>query len=178
METYSETKDPNETKDYSFDWNPKLSVGESISGQTVTLIEANGASVASDSHASGISRVWLTGGIHNGKIIFTIRVSTNGGRTLEEGFAVNVVDSVLEAEPDELGRLKAMLSALQDAQLAAASGRPQEVWNGRYGNKMKFSLMSYSEIKAAISDVNREIADVQRQLAGGSRRTPVMVAWQ
>lgn len=78
--------------------------------------------------------------------------------------------SVPAAEPTELDRLKELRAALQAAQLAAVGGSVQEVWNGRYGNKMKYVTMTYNQIKAALEDVNRMIADEERVAAGGSRR--------
>lgn len=37
MELYSETLDPSETKDFAFDWSPKLATSENVTSQAVTL---------------------------------------------------------------------------------------------------------------------------------------------
>jgi hypothetical protein len=77
----------------------------------------------------------------------------------------------------ELDRLNALKTALEDALLIAAGGAPVEVWNGRYGNKVKYQTMSYDQIEAALARVKRDIAAEERVAAGGSRRAPIGVFW-
>lgn len=77
----------------------------------------------------------------------------------------------------ELERLTALKAALQDALLKAVGGTVVEVWNGRYGNKMKTQAMTYAEIQAALVEVDRMIAAEQAVLNGLPRRRPVAVRW-
>ena len=49
-------------------------------------------------------------------------------------------------------------------------GMPTEVWNGRYGNKVKYQAMTYPELRTELANVEREIANEERVAAGGSRR--------
>jgi hypothetical protein len=77
----------------------------------------------------------------------------------------------------ELDRLTALKTALEDALLIAAGGAPVEVWNGRYGNKVKYLTMSYDQIEMALARVKRDIAAEQRVAAGGARRAPIGVFW-
>lgn len=62
------------------------------------------------------------------------------------------------------------LSRLKDALNDAISGSVVEVWNGRYGNKMKYTQMTYEQIEQAIIRCERRIEGEQRLAEGGSRR--------
>jgi hypothetical protein len=88
-----------------------------------------------------------------------------------------VGSSDMPEPPSEIDRLTALKEALEDALLTASSGSPVEVWNGRYGNKVKYQTMSYDQIEAALSRVKRDLAAEQRVAAGGARRAPVGVFW-
>lgn len=79
--------------------------------------------------------------------------------------------------PSEIDRLTALKEALEDALLIAAGGSPVEVWNGRYGNKVKYQTMSYDQIEAALSRVKRDIAAEQSAATGGKRRRAIALAW-
>ena len=179
MELYSETLDPGETKDFAWDWSPKLAAGETVSTQTVAWIDRAGTTSPSDSVASNISRVWLAVGTPGGRAIWTITAQTNQGRTFEAALAVDVVVNAY-AEPGgtELDRLAALKAALQDAALTAVTGSVVEVWNGRYGNKMKYQSMKYAEIQAALVEVDRLISAEQSVAAGGPRRGAVGLLWK
>lgn len=101
---------------------------------------------------------------------------------VETHIILTVLDQVVGSTstvspPTELDRLNTLKEALEDAQLSAIGGATVEVWNGRYGNKMKMIAMSYDQIEAALSRVKRDIAAEGRAAAGGSRRAPVSVAW-
>lgn len=178
MHVFEETKDPSELKKFTIEWAAELSGSETIASQVVTFVEAAGTTSPTESHDSTNSYVWLAGGTHSSQAVFTVKMIKSTGESIERAFAVNIVDTVIGTETTELDRLKALRTALQDAQLAAVGGGVQEVWNGRYGNKMKYVTMTYDQIKAALEDVNRMIADEERVAAGGGRRSPVMVAWQ
>lgn len=179
MQVFEETLDPSETKDFAFTWAPQLGDGETVSTQVVTFIDAAGTTSPSDSLATPVSRVWLTGGTVGQSAIFTIRATTSGGRTLEEAFTVKIVDSVLGVEPaTTLERLQAHREKLLDAKDEAIGGSVVEVWNGRYGNKMKYTAMTYDQIVDALLRVDREIAGEERLAAGGGKRGAVGLVWQ
>lgn len=178
MEIYRETLDPSETKDYAWDWSDALASGESITSQVVTFINAAGTTNPSNSVASNLSRVWLSGGTHGGRVIFTIVATTNHGRDLDVALAVDVVDNAIGPEPQTpLERLQTHREKLLDAKDEAVGGAVVEVWNGRYGNKMKYQAMSYEQICTALERVEREIAGEQAVLAGRGRRAPVSLIW-
>jgi hypothetical protein len=81
------------------------------------------------------------------------------------------------APPTELDRLKAHREALLDAKDEAVGGSTIEVWNGRYGNKMKQQAMTYDQICTALERNRQEIATEERIAGGGSRRGGVAVVW-
>jgi len=179
VELYSETLDPGETKDFAWDWTPKLAAGENVTSHNVAWINRAGTTSSSDSVVANISRVWLSGGTSGKRAIWTITAQTNQARIFEVALAVDIVDIAYTGpEPTELERLTALKAALQAALLKAAGGTVVEVWNGRYGNKMKYQSMKYAEINAALVEVDRLIAGEQRLAAGGSRRGAVELVWK
>lgn len=176
MQTYSETKDPSETKDYSFDWNPQLADGETISSQTVTLVDAAGATSPSDSHASGISRVWLAGGNHGGATIYTVRIVTSGGRTLEEAFSVLIVDSVIGGIPTALDDLRADLVAVNAAIRKIVAGEMvKEVW--RDGRRIVRENPSYDMLMRHKAELERKIEEEGNLADTGKRRRPIRLLY-
>lgn len=178
MELYSEALDPSETKDYAWDWSDKLAVDEQVTAHTITFVDAAGTTSPLDSVAENVSRVWLTGGTAGKRVIWTIVATTNQGRTFEAALAVDIVDTVLGPIPaTTLERLEAHREKLLDAKDEAVTGTPVEVWNGRYGNKMKYQTMTYDQICTALERVEREIGAEQARLAGRPRRAPVSLVW-
>lgn len=178
MEIYRETLDPSETKDYAWDWSSALADGETVASQVVTFINSAGTTNPLNSLASPISKVWLSGGTHGQRVIYSIVVKTNQGRDLDVALAVDVVDNAIGPEPQTaLERLQAHREKLLDAKDEAVGGTVVEVWNGRYGNKMKYQAMSYEQICTALERVEREIAGEQAILAGRGRRAPVSLIW-
>lgn len=182
MFIYDETLDPDEKKDFTQDWVNQMAANETLASVAVSFVDAAGTSQPiAAGIVSPITRVWLTGGNHGQRCIFVVRVTTSDGRTLEDSFAVNVVDtSIIEedATPTELERLRAYKEKLLDARdQAADGGSVAEVWNGRYGTRMKYNAMTYDEIVKALLQVDRDIAALERVDSGGSRRSPIGIVW-
>jgi hypothetical protein len=75
-------KDPNEVLDYQVDWTAKLSQGETIS--TSQFIVDGGVTVQSSSNTSSTTTVWLTGGTEGATANILNRITTSGGRTMDE----------------------------------------------------------------------------------------------
>ena len=78
----------------------------------------------------------------------------------------------------EVDRLTRHLSRLREALDDAICGQVVEVWNGRYGNKMKYNQMTYEQIEQAITRCERRLADEQRVAEGGSRRGAIGLVWE
>ena len=81
-------KDPDATLDYAFDWSSWLATGETISSHTVTV--DTGITKDSDSEASGIVRVWLSGGTDDITYDVACEIVTSAGRTDERTMAIYV----------------------------------------------------------------------------------------
>lgn len=95
------TKDPEAVLDYTFDWKPLthgvagatsdwLATGETISSYTVTV--PTGITKDSDSQASGVVTVWLSGGTAGTTYRVECKIVTNAGRTDERSTWIKVVE--------------------------------------------------------------------------------------
>lgn len=87
-------KDPDEVKDYVFEWNgaspgPALSTGDSVSSFTVA-VESGITLDSSEEFEDDAVRVWLSGGTAGNDYTVTCRVVTAQGRTLEASILVKV----------------------------------------------------------------------------------------
>lgn len=91
-------KDPDEVKDYGLDWAPALG-SDTITSSAWVVASAAGMTVDSDSHTANSATIWLSGGADGETGVFTNRVETAGGRTLEETIAVSVVSSAVQIVP-------------------------------------------------------------------------------
>lgn len=180
MHLYKETKDPSETKDYAFDWGPKLAEGETISAIAVALVDAAGCGNPSNSEASGVTRVLLSSGSHGQRCVYTVRVTTSGGRTLEEAFGVDVVDTVLGAPVEtEVDRLTRQIAEAKAQRHKVAKGEAV-VEVGRDGRRMVRKFASMGELEAYIRALESELAAMQIE-AGETptrRRRAIGLAWR
>ena len=84
-------KDPSDVKEYAFDWTDALADdSDTISSHTIT-VEA-GLTKDSDTEASGVVTVWLSGGAAGECYDVTCQVVTAAGRTLEYTGIVRVAE--------------------------------------------------------------------------------------
>ncbi len=179
MRVFEETLDPGETKDFAFDWSPQLGDGETVSSQTVTMIDAAGTTNPLNSLASSISRVWLAGGTVGLRAIFTIRATTSGGRTPLQALAVDIVDSVLGAAAEtEIERLTREIRELKAQRIKVASGNAViDVW--REGRRIRKHVSTIDELNSLIRLLEGEL--VSAQVAAGvtptTRRRPIALVW-
>lgn len=180
MEVFSEAHDPSETKDFAFDWSPKLGDGETVVSQFVTFIDAAGTTNPSNSLASPISRVWISGGMHGQRAIFTISVTTSGGRTLEVALGVNVIDSVLgPAAESEIDRLTRQIAEAEAQRHNVALGNAVvEIW--RDGRRITKKIATMAELETYIRDLRAELtsAQISAGIAPTRRRRAIGLAWR
>jgi uncharacterized phiE125 gp8 family phage protein len=103
-----EQKRPDAVRDYSHDWSAFLD------GDTIATSEwdATGVTVDSDEEADGVVTVWASGGTDGTTALLTNTITTAGGRTESETFAV-LVRSI--SEPVSLAEAKAHLRILDDS---------------------------------------------------------------
>lgn len=175
MELYSDTLDPSETRDFTWDWSGKLSSGENVTGQTVTFVAAAGTTNPTNTFTSNISRVWLKGGTVGSRAIWTVAVTTNQGRTFEESFAVDVVDTVIGPTAlSEADTLRAELAQVRAGRIALMTGGVvQKVRNGRYATEMWYATASLADYDRMIATLEREIAAAENVAAGGRKRMAI-----
>lgn len=77
------SKDPDEVLDYKLDWTPALAVAETVSTSVFSVVTGHVA-INSQSLASPISTVWLSGGTEGESCTLNCRVTTSGGRTYDQ----------------------------------------------------------------------------------------------
>lgn len=82
-------KDPNEVLDYQHDWTARLD-GDTIQGNPQCILESGDVTIAPPTAAAGnIQTVWLSAGAV-GEVKLTLRVTTAGGRTFDEGVKLKI----------------------------------------------------------------------------------------
>lgn len=84
----TKTKDPDEAKDWQFDFSKLLESGETISSHVIDV--ASGITLGAHTNTSTAVTVWLSGGALAGNYRLACRVVTSLGRTYEDAFTINV----------------------------------------------------------------------------------------
>lgn len=179
MLSFADSLDPNEIKDFTHDWTAELAAGEAIVGASVVIAFVNAAGCTQPnpiSTTSNKTRVWLTGGNPGGRCIFTLTATTNATppRTLEEAFAVNIVETTVEET--EADRLRADIAQLETAQTNLATGkRIDEVW--RDGRRLIYGKVTAAALDALIKEKRRQLAEAEAVAAGRPRRRAIPIGW-
>jgi hypothetical protein len=165
----------------------QLGDGETLEGNPVVVfVDAAGTSNPTNSNSGTISRVWLSGGTHGGRAVFTVAVTTSGGRTLERAFGVDVVDNAIgvdTAEDDYLATLalpalREMRASIWTALSASIAGsRVKEVW--RDGRRIVRDNMGVKELREMLAMIDRTIAEVEDDMgmSRASRRRAIAIQW-
>lgn len=178
MEIYRETLDPSETKDYAWDWSSALADGETVASQVVTFINSGGTTNPLNSLSSPVSKVWLSGGTHGQRVIFSIVATTSAGRTLDAGLAVDVVDNTsVSADPTDAERIASELTAARALRTKIVSGEAiTELW--RDGRRVRKQMPTLSELNSHIMRLESDLAQANAVAAGGSRRRAIGLAYR
>lgn len=178
MQIYPETKDPSEVKDYLYDWSDRLDTGEMISAQTVTMVDAGGATSPSATFSGAISRVFLASGTHGSRVVYLVNVQTTGGKTLEESFGVDIVDVILGGTAETpVTELERMISEAKAQRHAAALGNAVvDVW--RDGRRIRKQVATIEELNAYIRVLEIELAEATRVAEGKPKRRAIGIAWR
>lgn len=177
MEIYAEPKDPSELKDYEFDWSAQLGSGETVVSQVVTFVDAAGTTNPTNTITTPFTRTWLAGGTHGGRAVYTVKVTTSGGRELEVALGVNIVDSVTgETFPTDLENLQADLAAVETAMRKLVAGESvKEVW--RDGRRIVRNSPTYADLKKRKEELERAIEGEQNFVSTGKRRRAIGLMW-
>lgn len=83
-----DAKDPNEVLDYSIDWNPRLITGDAIATATWTI--PAGLTQGASSFANGITSTFISGGAENVTYTVQCRITTTGGRTMDQSVKLKI----------------------------------------------------------------------------------------
>lgn len=182
MHLYKRPKSPGETIDYGYTWSNELSDGETIVSASVVFVDAGGTTNPSPgiSSADAITRVWLAGGTHGQRVVYTVTITTSGGRTLDEAFGVDIVDSVTgPAAETDIAKLTRMISEAVDARHKLATGTDVvDVW--RDGRRMRFQKSKIAELDAYITNLRSDLtaAQVDAGVTPTRRRRAIGLAWR
>ena len=80
-------KDPDEILDYQIDWTDRLA-GDTIASST--WVVPDGLTEASSSNTTATTTVWLTGGTLDDDYEILNRITTTGGRTMDQTVKLRV----------------------------------------------------------------------------------------
>ena len=170
---YIEVLDPNELKDYTYDWTLALGT-DTIVSSVVAMVEANSVTISSNSNGTATTTVWLTGGTPGKICLFTVRVTTVAGRILEQAFRVSIVET--KTVPTESETLAAMLVEAKSARHKLATGATV-VDVMRDGRKIAYSKTTIQELDAYIRQLEREIAIADNVAAGRQNRSAIRIVY-
>lgn len=87
--TWEEPKDPDEVLDYQIDWSGRLDEADTIATSTWTVPDGL-TEGAPDSFDDTTTTVWLTGGTLGTTYDLLNRVTTAGGRTMDQTMKLKV----------------------------------------------------------------------------------------
>ena len=86
-------KDPAEIADYT--WTPDLDAGDTIATFT-TSVTSGTVVIDSSTRTTTTGTVWLSGGADKELAMFSLTVTTAGGRTFREGAVLPIFDRATE----------------------------------------------------------------------------------
>lgn len=181
MFTYEQTLDPNEVRSFAQAWGDELAEGEAISAApTVTFIEEAGTTQpTAATFASQTTLVWLTAGNVGGTAIFTVRVTTSLGRTLERAYAVRILETTFVAPAEtEVERLTREIAEAKAQRAKVGRGDAvEEVW--RDGRRIVRQLPTLDELQMLIQQLEGELyaAQAAAGIETAPRRTAIGVCY-
>ncbi len=181
MFTYTETLDPNEVRSFAQAWGDELAEGEAISAApVVTFIEEAGTTQpTAASFASQTTLVWLTAGNVGATVIFTVRVTTSQGRTLERAYAVRIVETTFVAPAEtKVERLTREIAEAKAQRAKVGRGDSvEEVW--RDGRRIVRQLPTLNELQMLIRQLEGELyaAQAAAGIETAPRRTAIGVCY-
>lgn len=178
MQTFDETLDPNEAKDFYYNAAPAMPSGEAIGAMpVVAFVAANGVSCPVVSYSGKTVRMRLTGGIPGATSTFTLTITGDASppTVLEVGLAVNVVDSIIgpvaETPTEALTRYIAEARARRHDVIMGEA--VISIWKG--GKRMEVKVASLEQLNAYITAMERELHALTATAAGKPRRRAIGV---
>jgi len=85
-------KDPDEVLDYQLDWTGALDDGDTIATSAWTIVTAPDVvlEIDSDTSSSSTTTVWLSGGTLGERYALRNRITTTGGRTMDQTVSIRI----------------------------------------------------------------------------------------
>lgn len=85
----ADTKDPDDTDDFTLDWTNVLASGESISTLTMAVV-SGGVTVSSSSISTVYTTARITGGTSGTDAVVRYRIVTSTSRQLDESLTIHI----------------------------------------------------------------------------------------
>ncbi len=90
--TFERTKDPNEVVDYDFSWADQMADLDNDTIATSNWTVPSGITRDSQSNTTTRTKVWLSGGTTGQTYTLLNRITTAGGRTLDQSIKLKMKD--------------------------------------------------------------------------------------
>lgn len=84
------TKDPDDFLDYTLDWALRLDAGETVQESSFSVVEGEVEIRDFGFEPTGLTTVWLTGGLDGERCIILNRIITSQGRTYDQSVRLRV----------------------------------------------------------------------------------------
>lgn len=85
--TFDNRIDPDEVRDYTWDWSARLADGETITAHTVTV---TGCTLGTHTADATSVTAWLSAAQQPGRVSATCHVTTSGGRQYDDTIRLTV----------------------------------------------------------------------------------------
>lgn len=83
------SKDPDEVLDYDLDWSARLAT-DTIATSVWSLMEGTGLIIGVNSKTNTATKVWLSGGTLAAAYVLLNRITTAGGRTMDQSVKIKI----------------------------------------------------------------------------------------
>lgn len=84
-----DTKDPDEVKDYSINWAREMAQYDDTIDTSLWIVPA-GITKLTDTHGTTSATIWLEDGVLGANYLLTNRITTAGGRILDQSITIRV----------------------------------------------------------------------------------------
>lgn len=83
-------KDPDEVLDYQVDWTARLNGDTITSSVFIPQFTTNDLVIDTQIVAGNTATIWLSGGTLNQNYVFVNRITTDGGRTMDQSISIQI----------------------------------------------------------------------------------------
>lgn len=83
------SKDPDEVLDYDLDWSARL-LTDTIATSDWSVSDGVGLTIGAESNTTTTTKVWLSGGTLGTAYTLLNRITTTGGRTMDQSVKIKI----------------------------------------------------------------------------------------